>query len=88
MCNTGTITVTWEEEGGALEFDISDNVTMPILLHASASLYTASLKELRKLLGDRWAGNAWRVLKELVENEVFVYTVTPLRTRGREEQQR
>lgn len=86
MTNTGTITITWEDEKGALDFDVSGNLTLPLLAKAGASLYVAALKELRQLLGDRWAGDAWRELKTLVENEVFVYTVRFLRwVRGQEE---
>lgn len=75
MTNTGTITVTWEDEKGALDFDVSGNLPLPILAKAGASLYVVALKELRQLLGDRWAGETWKKMKELVENEVFVYTV-------------
>lgn len=86
MTNTGTITITWEDEKGALDFDVSGNLTLPLLAKAGASLYVAALKELRQLLGDRWAGDAWRELKTLVENEVFVYTVRfPRWVRGQEE---
>lgn len=86
MTNTGTITITWEDEKGALDFDVSGNLTLPLLAKAGASLYIAALKELRQLLGDRWAGDAWRELKTLVENEVFVYTVRfPRWVRGQEE---
>ena len=86
MTNTGTITINWDDEKGALDFDVSGNLTLPLLAKAGASLYVAALKELRQLLGDRWAGDAWRELKTLVENEVFVYTVrVPRWMRGQEE---
>lgn len=86
MTNTGTITITWEDGKGALDFDVSGNLTLPLLAKAGASLYVAALKELRQLLGDRWAGEAWSELKTLVENEVFVYTVrVPRWMRGQEE---
>lgn len=86
MTNTGTITINWDDEKGALDFDVSGNLTLPLLAKAGASLYVAALKELRQLMGDRWAGDAWSELKTLVENEVFVYTVrVPRWMRGQEE---
>lgn len=86
MTNTATITITWEDEKGALDFDVSGNLTLPLLAKAGASLYVAALKELRQLMGDRWAGDAWERFKTLVENEVFVYTVrVPRWLRNQEE---
>ncbi len=85
MTNTGTITITWDEKG-IPDFDASTTIPDKVLLAAGAGLYTAALARMRQIYGDRWAGNAWRGLKEIVENEVFVYTVrVPRWLRGQEE---
>lgn len=72
--NTGTITVTWDEDGN-VDYDTSDDFNSRALLIVGAGLYAAALANLRKRNGDRWAGDAWNNFKNLVEHKVFTYTV-------------
>lgn len=83
--NTGTITITWDKNDNALNFDASNNFSSRTLLQVGAGLYAAALKDLRQQHGDRWAFDAWKAFKDLVEHKVFTYTVrTPRRLKDRE----
>ena len=75
MTNTGTITITWDEED--LKMDVSENLRseVKLLTEVGSLIFLNGLKIIRQHLGDREAGGIWRGLKEIVENEVFVYTV-------------
>ena len=75
MTNTGTITITWDEED--MELDVSENLRgeVKLLTEVGSLIFINGLKIIRQHLGDRKAGDIWRGLKEIVENEVFVYTV-------------
>lgn len=75
MTTTGTITVTWDEDRNAINLDASDNFSSRTLLQVGAGLYAAALADLRKQNGDRWADGAWNNFRNLVEREVFTYTV-------------
>lgn len=84
MNDTATIIIEWDENG-KLDFHASKTIPDKVLLTVGAGLYVAALKALRRKLGDRWAGGAWRELKTLVENKVFAYKArTPRRMRGKE----
>lgn len=84
MTDNAAIIIEWDENG-TLDFHAAKTIPDKVLLTVGAGLYTAALKALRRKLGDRWAGEAWRELKTLVENKVFVYAVrTPRRMRGNE----
>lgn len=87
MTNTGTITITWDEED--MELDVSENLRseVKLLTEVGSLIFINGLKIIREHLGDRKAGDIWRGLKEIVENEVFVYTVKiPRWMRGQKEQ--
>lgn len=75
MTNTGTITITWEDED--MELDVSENLRgeVKLLTEVGSLIFINGLKIIREHLGDRKAGDIWRGVKEIVENEVFVYTV-------------
>lgn len=87
MTNTGTITITWDEED--MELDVSENLCseVKLLTEVGSLIFINGLKIIREHLGDGKAGDIWRGLKEIVENEVFVYTVrVPRWMRGQKEQ--
>ena len=86
MTNTGTITITWDEED--MEVNVSENLRseVKLLTEVGSLIFLNGLKIIREVLGDRQAGDIWRGLKEIVENEVFVYTVrVPRWLRNQEE---
>ena len=86
MTNTGTITITWDEDD--MEVNVSENLRneVKLLTEVGSLIFLSGLKIIREVLGDRQAGDIWRGVKEIVENEVFVYTVrVPRWLRGQEE---
>lgn len=86
MTNTGTITITWDEED--MEVNVSENLRseVKLLTEVGSLIFLNGLKIIREVLGDRKAGDIWRGVKEIVENEVFVYTVrVPRWLRNQEE---
>lgn len=86
MTNTGTITITWDEED--MEVNVSENLRseVKLLTEVGSLIFLNGLKIIREVLGDRQAGDIWRGIKEIVENEVFVYTVrVPRWVRNQEE---
>lgn len=86
MTNTGTITITWDEED--MEVNVSENLRneVKLLTEVGSLIFLNGLKIIREVLGERQAGDIWRGVKEIVENEVFVYTVrVPRWLRNQEE---